>query len=107
MADVFCLPSAGPGETWGLAINEALASGTPCIVSDRAGCSQDIFLQSDHGKPVKWNDKTAWIAAILDMLKTDKNHLEWSNYLQHFRIETFVHAIKTQLNKLESKCPPQ
>lgn len=49
MADVFCLPSKGPNETWGLAINEALACGTPCIASSQVGCAEDIFIQPDLG----------------------------------------------------------
>jgi glycosyltransferase involved in cell wall biosynthesis len=39
-ADAVVLPSAV--ETWGLVVNEAMASGLPCIVSDRAGCSPDL-----------------------------------------------------------------
>lgn len=60
MSDVFCLPSAGPGETWGLAINEALASGTPCIVSDRAGCAQDMGLLSQHVYVASSKDQSQW-----------------------------------------------
>ena len=30
------------GETWGLVVNEALASGLPCIVSDACGCAEDL-----------------------------------------------------------------
>ncbi len=37
MGDIFILPSTGPGETWGLAINEALASGIPVIASSKCG----------------------------------------------------------------------
>ena len=60
MADVFCLPSAGPGETWGLAINEALASGVPCIVSDRAGCAQDMGQLSQHVHVASPKDRHQW-----------------------------------------------
>lgn len=41
-ADLFCLPSKGPGETWGLAVNEAMAAGKAVLVSDKAGCSEDL-----------------------------------------------------------------
>ena len=30
------------GETWGLVVNEALASGLPCLVSDACGCAEDL-----------------------------------------------------------------
>lgn len=42
LADVFVLPSKGPGETWGLSVNEAMACGRAVIVSNRCGCAQDL-----------------------------------------------------------------
>ena len=44
-ADCLALPS-GSAETWGLVVNEALASGLPCIVSDACGCADD-FVGAD------------------------------------------------------------
>ena len=43
-ADCLVLPS-DHGETWGLVVNEALASGLPCIVSDACGCAEDLVDQ--------------------------------------------------------------
>lgn len=40
-ADCLVLPS-DTGETWGLVVNEALASGLPCVVSDACGCAEDL-----------------------------------------------------------------
>lgn len=40
-ADCLVLPS-DYGETWGLVVNEAMASGLPCVVSDRCGCAEDL-----------------------------------------------------------------
>lgn len=40
-ADLLVLPSDGT-ETWGLVANEALATGTPCLLSDGCGCSADF-----------------------------------------------------------------
>ena len=40
-ADVLVLPS-DHGETWGLVVNEAMASGLPCIISDHCGCAPDL-----------------------------------------------------------------
>jgi glycosyltransferase involved in cell wall biosynthesis len=40
-ADAVVVPSET--ETWGLVVNEAMASGLPCIVSDRVGCGPDVI----------------------------------------------------------------
>ncbi len=40
-ADVLVLPS-DYAETWGLVVNEAMASGLPCNISDRCGCGPDL-----------------------------------------------------------------
>lgn len=48
MADVLALPSDGT-ETWGLVVNEALACGTPCVVSDACGCAPDLVLPGTSG----------------------------------------------------------
>jgi glycosyltransferase involved in cell wall biosynthesis len=49
LADVFVLPSRGNYETWGLAVNEAMHMGVPCLVSDRVGCQQDLVTQGETG----------------------------------------------------------
>ncbi|MBB6128037.1 glycosyltransferase family 4 protein [Mucilaginibacter lappiensis] len=48
-ADLFCLPSKGPGETWGLAVNEAMAAGTPVLVSNKVGCAADLVIPGITG----------------------------------------------------------
>jgi glycosyltransferase involved in cell wall biosynthesis len=59
-ADVFVLPSRGRYETWGLAVNEAMHMGIPCLVSDRVGCQQDLVT----------DDVTGWV-----FRSTDPAHL--------------------------------
>jgi glycosyltransferase involved in cell wall biosynthesis len=49
LGDIFILPSKGPGETWGLAINEAMASGLPIMVSDKVGCAIDLVQEEKNG----------------------------------------------------------
>jgi len=48
-ADIFALPSRGHYETWGLAINEAMHLGVPCLVSDRVGCQRDLVTPGETG----------------------------------------------------------
>jgi glycosyltransferase involved in cell wall biosynthesis len=40
-ADAVVLPSEA--ETWGMVVNEAMASGLPCLLSDRVGCGPDLI----------------------------------------------------------------
>jgi 1,2-diacylglycerol 3-alpha-glucosyltransferase len=44
----FILPSRY-GETWGLVINEAMASGLPVMVSNQAGCSSTLVEEGKNG----------------------------------------------------------
>lgn len=46
-ANVLVLPS-DYGETWGLVVNEAMASGLSCIISDRCGCAPDLGSYGDN-----------------------------------------------------------
>ena len=47
--DLFVLPSCGPGETWGLALNEAMASHRPVIASSMAGGARDLVQSDQNG----------------------------------------------------------
>ncbi len=49
LGDVVVLPSKGPGETWGLAVNEAMACRKPVLVSDRCGCACDLVKNGANG----------------------------------------------------------
>ncbi len=49
LADVFVLPSQGPEETWGLALNEAMASGRAVIASTKVGGACDLIEPAKNG----------------------------------------------------------
>lgn len=46
LGHVFILPSKGPGETWGLAANEAMACGLPVIMSAKCGGAIDLIKEN-------------------------------------------------------------
>jgi glycosyltransferase involved in cell wall biosynthesis len=46
-ADCLSLPSQS--ETWGFVVSEALACGTPCVVSNRVGCAPDLIHDGVSG----------------------------------------------------------
>lgn len=71
--DLFCLPSEGPGETWGLAVNEAMAAGKAVLVSDTCGCAKDL-VKPENGSCFQHGDKNS-LATALRQLTTSKDHL--------------------------------
>lgn len=66
-ADVLVLPSSH--EPWGLAVNEAMSSGLPVIVSDRVGCAPDLVVAGqtgavfDHRSCASLADVLGWATA--------------------------------------------
>jgi glycosyltransferase involved in cell wall biosynthesis len=46
--NIFCLPSIGPNETWGLAINEAMACGKPILASNKVGGAVDLVIRKKN-----------------------------------------------------------
>ena len=65
-ADALALPS-DERETWGLVVNEAMASGRPAIVSRAAGCAPDLVLDGRTGYSHEAGDIEALAAAIAAM----------------------------------------
>lgn len=67
-ADILVLPSTG-SETWGLVVNEALACGTPCVVSDACGCAPDMVEAGVTGEVFPCGDVPAFANAIASALR--------------------------------------
>lgn len=55
--DVFCLPSKGPGESWGLAVNEAMACAKAVLVADKVGCAANLVKPGTNGYTFKNGDE--------------------------------------------------
>lgn len=70
LGNCLVLPSYGPQETWGLCVNEAMASGLPAIVSSHVGCAPDLIQHK----------KTGWIfnadqpEDLLEIMEQLANH---------------------------------
>jgi glycosyltransferase involved in cell wall biosynthesis len=64
-ADLFCLPSKGPAETWGLVVNEAMACKKAVLVSDKVGCAFDLVKPGYNGMIFKAGDVDALTDALI------------------------------------------
>lgn len=62
--DLLVLPSLGPGETWGLVVNEAMAAGVPCLVSSHVGCRADLIEEDVTGWSFPAGDERALAAQL-------------------------------------------
>jgi glycosyltransferase involved in cell wall biosynthesis len=66
VADVLVLPS-DYGETWGLVVNEAMATGLPAIVSDCIGSANDLVRNGETGLVFPFGDVTRLADALLQL----------------------------------------
>jgi glycosyltransferase involved in cell wall biosynthesis len=75
-ADCLVLPSDGT-ETWGLIVNEAMACGTPAIVSRACGCEPDLIDEGETGYSFPLGDTHA----LADRLKlfTQNKDRDWGS----------------------------
>jgi len=69
LASAFILPSCGPGETWGLALNEAMACGLPVIASNKVGGAIDLIDYGKNGYIFESGDANQAAELIKNLLK--------------------------------------
>ena len=73
IADCLVLPSA---ETWGLVVNEALATGLPVVVSDAVGCAPDL-VNPATGIVYPAQDVDALAAALGTVRERTRSGHDW------------------------------
>jgi glycosyltransferase involved in cell wall biosynthesis len=67
--DLFCMPTQNPGETWGLAVNEAMAAGKAILCSDEVGAAKDL-VDDRNGAIFKAKDLTDLKEKLKALLKS-------------------------------------
>lgn len=91
-ADCLVLPSDS-GETWGLVINEALASSLPCIVSDACGCAEDLVAPLDRRLLYPCRDVGALASALTRAQSRAVEPTQSEGALVDHRFETTVATV--------------
>jgi glycosyltransferase involved in cell wall biosynthesis len=104
-ADVLVLSSVS--ETWGLVVNEAMACGTPAIVSEACGCAPDLIEEGRTGFTFATGDVTGLARKLRLMAEMKHGHYNWKPALAQkmavYSVETCtagtLHAIRSVISK--------
>lgn len=105
--DLFCLPSVGPGETWGLAVNEAMAAARPVLVSSKTGCSIDLVEPGVNGAIFRSGDTADLVqklsALLRDPVLLKKMREASAALIENWSVDAQVNAILYQLKTIRPR----
>jgi glycosyltransferase involved in cell wall biosynthesis len=96
LADIFALPSRGHYETWGLAINEAMHLGVPCLVSDLVGCQRDLVIPGETGWVFPADKPSALTATLAEALRSSPEKLHQLGNGAQTRISQYTYQQTTE-----------
>ena len=108
LADIFALPSRGCYETWGLAINEAMHMGVPCLVSDLVGCQRDLIQDGETGWVFNAASPVSLSASLQFALRAPEAELQKFSRNARARIQGYTYQQTTEgLLKALASLPPR
>ncbi len=70
LADALVLPTHS--DTWGLVVNEAMACALPIIVTDVAGCTEDLVIDGKNGRVITAKHVDRLVAAMEDVASNEE-----------------------------------
>jgi len=96
LGDCLCLPSAGPGETWGLAANEAMACGLPVLLSDKVGGHPDLVAEGRTGRTFRAGSLEALLEALVALRGADLERMgrQAREHVQAFSFGAICQALE-------------
>lgn len=102
VCDIFVLPSYGSGETWGLAINEAMCVGRPIIVSNHVGCANDLVKSGQNGLIFKAGNVAALTSSLQEAMSDRDRLKQWgeesNKIVANYSYDRIVDGLKQALN---------
>jgi glycosyltransferase involved in cell wall biosynthesis len=101
LGDCLCLPSRGPGETWGLAVNEAIVSNNCAVLTtNRVACALEL-TDDDFTSVVPFDAHHEWSAALLKLIARGLAPMERKQtFEQHFNLMKICDSILGTLQEL-------
>ena len=109
-SDALVLPSDG-GETWGLVVNEAMACGIPCFVSDRVGCGPDMIEGPGAGRIFSLGNTNLLANMLLEFSREESLRTKMGNQARataasrsiNAAVTGTLEAVKTVLKERHTK----
>ncbi len=98
-ADLFCLPSIS--ESWGLAINEAMACGKAILTSNKVGCAADLVFPGKNGDIFEAGNITDLTKKLIALMQKGKTELLKMGEISADLISTW--DFETQARAIEEK----
>ena len=89
LADTFILPSKGPGDTWGLGVNEAMACGRSVLVSNKCGCAIDLVEYGRNGYIFEAENRTDLADKLELLVQMGKTGLQEMGQVSATKIKDF------------------
>lgn len=98
MGDVFVLPSRS--ETWGLAVNEAMACSRPAIVSNACGCAPELIVEGETGFIFRSDDEADLLKQMqqfTDKTVSKKMGEKAFEHIQQFSLQRVAEVIENEV----------
>jgi glycosyltransferase involved in cell wall biosynthesis len=106
LAEATVVPSRA--ETWGVVVNEALASGCPVIVSDAVGAAEDLVRDGENGHVFSAGDSRALAKALRAPLpRLEPGAGPIASWTYEFGVEQFVEAIELATSRSRRRRRPR
>jgi glycosyltransferase involved in cell wall biosynthesis len=103
--DVCVLPS--DSETWGLVVNESLAAGTPCVVSDGVGCAPDLIWPGRTGHTFPARNVEALANALREVRQAKLENHDFAAGCRHvvsgYSFEVATEGLVAAVRSIEDK----
>ncbi len=104
LAEALVMPSLG--ETWGLVVNEAMASRLPVLVSNQCGCYHTLVREGENGWSFPPHDVEALrnlmiaLSSLPDAQRRDMGKCS-SEIISHWGLEQFVHGAMEAIDSVK------